>query len=52
MLDYFLMNDKQLNLDLIIQQSDDKRYVKITRNDQVKRLILTQLIKKQAMIAD
>ena len=52
MLDYFLMNDKQLGLDPTIQHSDGKRYMKITRNDEIERLILTQLIKKQAVIAD
>lgn len=50
MLGYYLMNDEQLGLDPTIQQLDDKRYVNITREGQVERLILTKLIKKQAMI--
>lgn len=52
MLGYFLMNDKQLDLDFIIQKSDGKLYMEIFWNDQVERLILTQLIKKQTMIAN
>ena len=51
MLGYFLMNDKQLGLDPTIQQSDGKRYMEVTRNGEIERLILTQLIKKQAVIA-
>ena len=51
MLGYHLMNDMQLGLDPTIRQSDGKCYVEITRNDQIERLILTQLIKKQAVIA-
>jgi hypothetical protein len=51
MLGYHLMNDVQLGLDPTIRQSDSKCYVEITRNDQIERLILTRLIKKQAMIA-
>lgn len=50
MLGYFLMNDEQLGLDPTIQQPGGKRYVEITRNDQVERLVLTEEIIKQAMI--
>lgn len=50
MLGYYLMNDEHLGLDPTIQQLDGKRYVNITRKGQVERLILTKLIKKQAMI--
>ena len=52
MLDYHLMNDKQLDLDSTIQQFDDQRYVKITRDDKIERLILIKKIRKHAMIAD
>lgn len=52
MLGYYLMNDEQLGLDPTIQQLDGKRYVNVTREGQVERLILTKLIKKQAMIVD
>jgi len=51
MLGYFLMNDKQLGVDPSIQQLDGKPYVEITRNGEIERLILTQLIKRQAVIA-
>ncbi len=50
MLGYFLMDDTQLGLDPTIQQSDGKRYMEITRNDKIERLILTEDIKKQAVI--
>ena len=49
-LGYFLMNDEQLGLDPTIQQPGGKRYVEITRNDQVERLVLTEEIIKQAVI--
>jgi len=51
MLGYHLMNDKQLGLDPTIQQSDSQRYVEITRDDQIERLILTEEIRKQAVVA-
>lgn len=50
MLGYHLMNNKQLGLDPTIQQSDGQRYVEITRDDQVERLILTKEIRKQAVV--
>lgn len=50
MLGYHLMNNKQLGLDPTIQQSDGQRYVDITRDDQVERLILTKEIRKQAVV--
>jgi len=50
MLGYFLMNDEQLGLDPTIQQSDGKRYMEITRNDKIERLILTEDIQKQAVV--
>lgn len=50
MLGYHLMDDKQLGLDPTIQQSDGQRYVEITRDNQIERLILTKEIKKQAVI--
>jgi len=52
MLGYFLMNDKQLGVDPSIQQLDDKPYVEIIRNGEIERFILTQLIKRQAVIAN
>lgn len=51
MLGYHLMDDEQLGLDPTIQQSDGQRYVEITRDDQIERLILTKEIRKQAVIA-
>ena len=51
MLGYFLMNDKQLGHDPTIRQSDGECYVEITRNGEIERLVLTKLIKKQALIA-
>ncbi len=51
MLGYFLMNDKQLGLDPTIHQLEGRRYVEVTRNGQIERLMLTQLIKKQAVVA-
>ncbi|KAL8764940.1 MAG: hypothetical protein Q9209_007804 [Squamulea sp. 1 TL-2023] len=50
-LGYFLMNDKQLGCDPTIRQSDGKCYVEVSRAGQTERLILTKLIKKQALIA-
>jgi len=50
MLGYCLMNDTQLGLDPTIQQADGKRYMEITRNYKIERLILTEDIKKQAVI--
>jgi len=50
MLGYFLMNHEQLGLDPRIQESDGKRYMEITRNDKIERLILTEDIKQQAVI--
>ena len=51
MLGYHLMDDEQLGLDPTIQQSDGQRYVEITRDDQIERLILTGEIKRQAAVA-
>ncbi len=51
MLGYHLIDDKQLGLDPTIQQSDGKRYVVITRDDQIERLILTEEIRKHAVVA-
>ncbi|KAL8906150.1 MAG: hypothetical protein Q9207_002183 [Kuettlingeria erythrocarpa] len=51
MLGYYLMNDKQLGLDPTIQHSDGQRYVEITRDDQIERLVLTEEIRKHAVIA-
>ncbi len=50
MLGYFLMNNEQLGLDPTIQQSNGKRYMEITRNSKIERLILTEDIKKQTVI--
>ena len=44
------MPDEQLGLDPTIQGPEGQRYVEITRNGQVERLILTAKIKKQAAI--
>ena len=51
MLGYHLMDDKQLGLDPTIQHSDGQRFVEITRDNQIERLILTKEIRKQAVIA-
>ncbi|KAI9715652.1 MAG: hypothetical protein M1812_005804 [Candelaria pacifica] len=51
MLGYHLMNDEQLGLDPTIQQSDGQRYVEITRDNQIERLILTEEIRKHAVVA-
>jgi len=50
MLGYCLINNTQLGLDPTIQQSNGNCYVEIFRNDQKERLVLTKLIKKQAVI--
>ncbi|KAM0794029.1 hypothetical protein BDR22DRAFT_49474 [Usnea florida] len=50
MLGCCLMTDEQLGLDPTIQVLKGKRYVEITRGGQVERLILTELIKRQAVI--
>ena len=50
MLGYHLMTDEQLGLDPTIQGPKEKRYVEITRDGHVERLILTKLIIKQAAI--
>ncbi|MCJ1281514.1 hypothetical protein MMC26_000834 [Xylographa opegraphella] len=41
---------RELGYDHIIQRSDGKRYIKITRNNKIERLILTEDIKQQAVI--
>ena len=46
------MNDRQLGLDPMIQQSDDKYSLEIIRKDKTEQLNLTKLIKKQALIVD
>ena len=51
MLGYFLMNDKQLGRDPTIQQSNGKRYIEVTRDDQIERLFLTEEIRKQVAVA-
>lgn len=51
MLGYHLMNDEQLGFDPMIQQSDGQRYVEITRDDQIERLILTEEIRKHVVVA-
>ena len=50
MLGFYLMNDEHLGLDSTIRQLNGKRYINITREGKVERLILTNLIKKQARI--
>lgn len=50
MLGYYFMTDEQLGLDPTIQGPEEKRYVEISRDGQVERLILTKLIKRQAAI--
>lgn len=50
MLGYCLMSDEQLGLDPTIRQSGGQRYIEITRNNEIERLILTKEIKKQAVI--
>ena len=51
MLGYHLMGDEQLGLDPTIQQSGGQRHIEITRDDQVERLILTEEIRKHAVVA-
>ncbi|KAL8669127.1 MAG: hypothetical protein Q9168_006267 [Polycauliona sp. 1 TL-2023] len=51
MLGYHLMNNKQLGLDPTIQQFDGQRYVEITRDDKIERLILIEEIRKHAVVA-
>ena len=51
MLGYHLMDDEQLGVDPTIRQSDGQRYVEITRDDQIERLILTEEIRKHAVVA-
>ena len=51
MLGYYLMTDEQLGLDPTVQGPEGERYIEITRDGQVERLILTKLITKQAAIA-
>ena len=51
MLGYFLMNEKQVGRDPTIQQSDGKRYMEITRDDQIERLFLTREFGRQAAVA-
>ena len=51
MLGYFLINDKQLGRDPTIQQSNGKRYIEVTRADQIERLFLTEEIRKQVAVA-
>ncbi len=51
MLGYCLMNDKQLGRDPTIQQLDGKRFIEITRDDQIERLFLIEEIRKQAAVA-
>ena len=48
---YFLMNDKQLGRDPTIQQPNGKRYIEVTRADQIERLFLTEGIRKQVAVA-
>lgn len=51
LLGYFLMNDQQLGRDPTIRQSDGKRYIEVTRDDQIERLFLTEEIRKQVAVA-
>ena len=50
MLGFHLMTDEQLGLDPTIQGPEGKRYVEITRDGHVERLMLTKQIIKQAAI--
>lgn len=45
MFGYHLMNEEELGLGPTIQQSDSQRYVEITRDEQIERLVLTEEIK-------
>ena len=51
MLGFLLMNDKQLGLDPTIQQLNGQRCVEITRGAKIERLILTEEIRKHAIVA-
>ena len=46
MLGYYLMTDEQLGLDPTIQGPEGKRYVEISRDSQVERLVLTEIDQK------
>jgi hypothetical protein len=50
MLGFYLMDDEQLGFDPTIKQSDGKRYIEITRNDQVERLVLVENIRRHGAI--
>ena len=50
MLGYYLMTEEQLGLDPTVQGPEKKRFVEITRDGQVERLILTANIRKQRAI--
>lgn len=50
MLGYHLMDDKQLGIDPTIQQLNGQHYVEITRDDKIERLILTEEIRKHAVV--
>lgn len=50
MLGYYLMSDKQLGVDPTIQYSDGKRYIDITREGQIERLVIIEDIRKQSTV--
>ena len=50
MLGFYLMTDEQLGLDPTIQGPKEKRYIEINRDGQVERLILSEMIIKNAAI--
>ncbi|KAH0562894.1 hypothetical protein GP486_002516 [Trichoglossum hirsutum] len=45
------MNEKQLEFDPTILESDSKRYVDIMRNDKTERLVIVELMKRHSSVA-
>jgi Fungal protein kinase len=50
-LGYLWMNEEQLGFDPTILESDDKRFIEITRNDKIERLVIVELIKRHSSVA-
>ena len=51
MLGFLLMDDEQLGFDPTVHLSDGQKYIEIVRDGHPERLILTEVLKKQAVIA-
>ncbi|KAI9809767.1 MAG: hypothetical protein M1825_000200 [Sarcosagium campestre] len=50
MLGYIMMNDEQLGLDPTVGKLDSMQFIKIIRNGQSEKLVLTEVLRKQATI--